>query len=684
MFVELKYIYIPKNSCPEKPNMAGNVEAPKRSLEERASRAFELAEKIPLSAQIALVERTSGSIKALEKDQLFDTQPVLGGLIKSAIKEENPEALSKIGNLGLGILDKISNIPDVREKRHHFGFQIGKGFETIAKKKKQWILLAEAGKFYQKIYEKEEVQRIRIQLEEFADKTGNWRLLIEAAGLYDDFWQKEEIQRIAIKLGEITKEKDDPLLFVSAGRLLAKNEETREQGIRLIMEGGNLKEAHDLVKYEFKIGGGLRREVEKRAEEAGEDSTWNHRELLNGQGFRSMQVKAWLKEGNPQKALEIALRSDLVKEASEIIQEHDLQEEAEQIIRGLELANAAGLANSLGRPELAFELAERASKYSQKQIETLSQQIWLLQIQVESTEDKEIKEKLKEQLSQKQHLLVDTYLNSGETKTAANYAEKIGNTTLARQIKEAALEKAIELNNHRRAAPLAEELGETDVAINQLIQGKRYSEALRLAIREKRTEAVISLTLAHFKELSIYGIPKVLNFIREEAKDSEQSQSAIETIAKYLKSHYEDSGRFAEAAEMCELLGLPELTAVYKELNSLVPKPVDKGHCYITTACCEVMGLTDDCEILTNLRLLRDNFISRLSDGQDLIGRYYETAPQILAKTTDTELKQLFHKAIKPASDLVKDGNYQEAFELYKKTLQDLILKYLPSASSTI
>jgi hypothetical protein len=53
--------------------------------------------------------------------------------------------------------------------------------------------------------------------------------------------------------------------------------------------------------------------------------------------------------------------------------------------------------------------------------------------------------------------------------------------------------------------------------------------------------------------------------------------------------------------------------------------------CFITSACCEVLGLTDDCFELVTLRRYRDRLLAATPAGRAAIARYYRLAPAILA-----------------------------------------------------
>ena len=54
--------------------------------------------------------------------------------------------------------------------------------------------------------------------------------------------------------------------------------------------------------------------------------------------------------------------------------------------------------------------------------------------------------------------------------------------------------------------------------------------------------------------------------------------------------------------------------------------------CFITTACCEALGLDDDCFELRTLRRYRDQVLALRPGGAGDIAAYYELAPLILAR----------------------------------------------------
>lgn len=70
------------------------------------------------------------------------------------------------------------------------------------------------------------------------------------------------------------------------------------------------------------------------------------------------------------------------------------------------------------------------------------------------------------------------------------------------------------------------------------------------------------------------------------------------------------------------------------------------GGCFITTACCEHMGLDDDCVELTTLRRFRDNYLLHNGVGKELTQSYYRIAPEFVEKINAREDKAIIYEEI--------------------------------------
>jgi len=82
---------------------------------------------------------------------------------------------------------------------------------------------------------------------------------------------------------------------------------------------------------------------------------------------------------------------------------------------------------------------------------------------------------------------------------------------------------------------------------------------------------------------------------------------------------------------------------VFKEqiekLSNETPCPVtgETSHCFISTAVCEHIGLTDDCWELKQLRLFRDTYLLNQINGISLISEYYDKAPKLVERIRSFE-----------------------------------------------
>jgi hypothetical protein len=100
--------------------------------------------------------------------------------------------------------------------------------------------------------------------------------------------------------------------------------------------------------------------------------------------------------------------------------------------------------------------------------------------------------------------------------------------------------------------------------------------------------------------------------------------------------------------------------------------------CFITTACCEILGLGDDCFELRTLRRYRDRVLARRPGGAAAIARYYELAPRILARLSTSVCNQekvllsAYARYVLPAAIAAKLGLDALAYRLYVRMLNQL------------
>ena len=107
-----------------------------------------------------------------------------------------------------------------------------------------------------------------------------------------------------------------------------------------------------------------------------------------------------------------------------------------------------------------------------------------------------------------------------------------------------------------------------------------------------------------------------------------------------------------------------------------------EGGCFITTACCDLLGLDDDCFELRSLRRYRDQVLAARPGGEADIARYYALAPLILARlpdeTRNARLVSLYARFILPAALAAQLGLDALAYRLYRNMVDELARDLAP------
>jgi hypothetical protein len=98
--------------------------------------------------------------------------------------------------------------------------------------------------------------------------------------------------------------------------------------------------------------------------------------------------------------------------------------------------------------------------------------------------------------------------------------------------------------------------------------------------------------------------------------------------------------------------------------------------CFITTACCDMLGLADDCFELRALRRYRDLVLARTPGGAANIALYYTLAPAILCALREPErsmrLARLYARFILPSAIAATLGLNRLAYRLYASMMLQL------------
>ncbi|MEL6375010.1 MAG: CFI-box-CTERM domain-containing protein [Pseudomonadota bacterium] len=98
--------------------------------------------------------------------------------------------------------------------------------------------------------------------------------------------------------------------------------------------------------------------------------------------------------------------------------------------------------------------------------------------------------------------------------------------------------------------------------------------------------------------------------------------------------------------------------------------------CFMTTACCKVVGLQDDCWELTQLRSLRAWVLDHSATGRTEVDEYYNLAPKIIAAIdklpeAETIYRRLYFSYIVPCAALNFFGLRQASRRRYHRMIAE-------------
>jgi hypothetical protein len=118
----------------------------------------------------------------------------------------------------------------------------------------------------------------------------------------------------------------------------------------------------------------------------------------------------------------------------------------------------------------------------------------------------------------------------------------------------------------------------------------------------------------------------------------------------------------------------------FEEEQCLPPKS-----CFITTACCEVLGLPDNCFELRALRRYRDEILCQTAEGRASIALYHALAPALLAALEEKKraeiLRFVYARFVLPSAIAAHFGFDRLAFRLYTRMMQKLSAYASPQSS---
>lgn len=108
----------------------------------------------------------------------------------------------------------------------------------------------------------------------------------------------------------------------------------------------------------------------------------------------------------------------------------------------------------------------------------------------------------------------------------------------------------------------------------------------------------------------------------------------------------------------------------YEDCPRYKKKKDSSGGCYLTSACVEAKGLSDNCYELSTLRKFRDGYLASSESGKEDIKEYYDVAPRIVSnikKRPDAIriFEKIYKELVLPCVKLIETGENEQARQHY-------------------
>jgi len=117
----------------------------------------------------------------------------------------------------------------------------------------------------------------------------------------------------------------------------------------------------------------------------------------------------------------------------------------------------------------------------------------------------------------------------------------------------------------------------------------------------------------------------------------------------------------------------PNSLSCSQRWDPLKPRPAasssKKSSCFLTSACCEYMGLADNCYELETLRKFRDEQLCKIDNGTEIKEVYYRDAPGIVdainASQQKDELYKYIYDNVLRIVEMIENKEYERATNNY-------------------
>lgn len=143
-----------------------------------------------------------------------------------------------------------------------------------------------------------------------------------------------------------------------------------------------------------------------------------------------------------------------------------------------------------------------------------------------------------------------------------------------------------------------------------------------------------------------------------------------------------ETGETTTSRQVCDLSVPPTLLRIgYQGAVDAIRRgegvELSGSGCFVTSVCCHILGLEDDCYVLSELRKLRDEYVMRLPEGDSIDIEYRSIGPvvaeSIRAHPRRNHLsRHIYQTYLLPTAKLSALGESERALDLYMAMIRKL------------
>ncbi|WP_236618869.1 DUF4157 domain-containing protein [Acaryochloris sp. CCMEE 5410] len=195
------------------------------------------------------------------------------------------------------------------------------------------------------------------------------------------------------------------------------------------------------------------------------------------------------------------------------------------------------------------------------------------------------------------------------------------------------------------------------------------------AIEKAESEASTPLTL---EEKAAIASRETGKFYKQFIASLKDPVKVSKSLKELLLNNTIDKDKIPHVNQLIEILEKGPDLLLEPPMLKLVSQ---KKFCFITTACVEARGLSDDCYELQMLRDFRDTYMRTIVNGDAMIERYYDIAPKIVAsikeKPNASDILGGLYKRVVESVKFIEAKQYQKALQNYIIVVRELEEEYL-------